>query len=95
MERGDMTVATIRSSADLRNNYNEMVRICREYREPVFITKNGQGDSVLLSIEQYNHLAGRQELYRLLDEGMEDVKNGNVRPYREAMSDIRKKIAEQ
>ncbi len=34
-------------------------------------------------------------LLMALDEGMEDVKNGNVRPYREAMSDIRKKIAER
>jgi prevent-host-death family protein len=90
-----MTVATIRSSADLRNNYNEMVRICREYREPVFITKNGQGDSVLLSIEQYNHLTGRQELYRLLDEGMEDVKNGNVVPFDEGMADLRKRIEQR
>ena len=34
----------IRSSADLRNGYNEISSFCRRYGEPVFITKNGKGD---------------------------------------------------
>ena len=34
----------IRSSADLRNNYNEISTFCHDYAEPVFITKNGKGD---------------------------------------------------
>ena len=34
----------IRSSADLRNSYNEISSFCHEYAEPVFITKNGKGD---------------------------------------------------
>jgi len=34
----------IKSSTDLRNNYNDISTFCHESREPVFITKNGQGD---------------------------------------------------
>ena len=34
---------TIKSSADLRNNYNEISTFCHNYPEPVFITKNGKG----------------------------------------------------
>lgn len=34
----------IRSSADLRNNYNDISTFCHTYAEPVFITKNGKGD---------------------------------------------------
>ena len=34
----------IRSSADLRNNYNDISSYCHAYNEPVFITKNGKGD---------------------------------------------------
>ena len=33
----------IRSSADLRNNYNDISSYCHAYNEPVFITKNGKG----------------------------------------------------
>lgn len=35
---------TIKSSDDLRNNYNEISTFCHNYPEPVFITKNGKGD---------------------------------------------------
>jgi prevent-host-death family protein len=86
---------TIKPSAELRNNYNELSRICREYNEPVFITKNGHGDSVLLSIERYNQLAGMQELYRLIDEGLEDEINGNTMPFEEAMEELDKWIAQR
>ena len=34
----------IRKSADLRDNYGEIFAFCHKYREPVFITNNGQGD---------------------------------------------------
>ena len=41
---------TIKSSADLRNNYNEISTHCHTYTEPVFITKNGKGDLAVMSI---------------------------------------------
>jgi prevent-host-death family protein len=80
---------TIRSSADLRNGYNEISTFCHQYGEPVFITKNGKGDLAVLSIEAYEQLLGKFELYTLLQEGMEDIKSGNTRPLSEALSDIR------
>ncbi|MCD8020414.1 MAG: type II toxin-antitoxin system Phd/YefM family antitoxin [Clostridiales bacterium] len=67
---------TIKSSTDLRNNYNEISTFCHTYREPVFITKNGQGDLAVMSIETYEQLAGRLELYSLLQEGLDDVSAG-------------------
>ena len=83
---------TIRPSADLRNNYNEISNFCHEHSEPVFITKNGKGDLAVLSIEAYERLCGKYELYRLLDEGLEDEKAGRVQPFHEAMADIRKEL---
>ena len=80
---------TIKSSADLRNGYNEISSFCHQYGEPVFITKNGKGDLAVLSIEAYEQLLGRFELYGLLQEGMEDIKTGNTRPFAEVLSDIR------
>ena len=46
----------IRSSADLRNNYNEISTFCHDHAEPVFITKNGRGDLAVMSIETYDAL---------------------------------------
>ncbi len=50
---------TIRPSSDLRNNYNEISEFCHKYSEPVYITKNGQGDLALMSIETYEKLVGK------------------------------------
>lgn len=80
---------TIRSSADLRNSYNEISTFCHDYSEPVFITKNGKGDLAVMSIEAYEQLVGRYELYGLLQEGLADVAEGKTRPFSEAMSDLR------
>ena len=52
----------IKSSADLRNNYNEISTFCHNYPEPVFITKNGKGDLAVMSIEAYEGLTSRFEL---------------------------------
>lgn len=80
----------IRSSADLRNQYNEISTFCHEYAEPVFITKNGKGDLAVMSIEAYEELMGRFELYGLLQEGLEDVTEGRTRPLSEAIEALRR-----
>lgn len=79
----------IKSSADLRNNYNEISTLCHNYAEPVFITKNGKGDLAVMSIESYEELNSRFELYGLIKEGMDDIADGNTRTFSEAISSIR------
>ena len=81
----------IRSSADLRNNYNEISSFCHSYPEPVLITKNGKGDLAVMSIEAYEELTSRFELYSQIKEGMVVFASGNTRPFAEAMADIRSK----
>ena len=81
----------IRSSADLRNNYTEISTFCHDYAEPVFITKNGKGDLAVMSIEAYEQLISRFELYGLIHEGLEDIQAGNTQPLDEAMADIRRR----
>ena len=76
----------IKSSADLRNNYNEISTFCHNYPEPVFITKNGKGDLAVMSIEAYEGLTSRFELYSQIKEGMDDIATGNTRPFSEAMA---------
>ena len=50
----------IRPSAAIRQNYNEIADMCRKTAEPIFLTKNGEGDLVVMDIETYNRL--REEL---------------------------------
>jgi len=80
---------TIRSSADLRNDYNGISNFCHQFAEPVFITKNGKGDLAVMSIEAYEKLLGRFELYHLIQEGMDDIQAGRTKPVSEAFAEIR------
>jgi prevent-host-death family protein len=68
---------TIRPISDLRNRAHEISEICHESGEPVFITKNGQGDLVVMSLAAYEREQARLELYRLLDEAETDVLAGD------------------
>ena len=79
---------TIRPSADLRNNYSEISDFCHKFREPVFITKNGEGDLAVMSIETYEEIAGRNELYRLIQEGIDDIENGNILTEKEVLRNM-------
>jgi PHD/YefM family antitoxin component YafN of YafNO toxin-antitoxin module len=83
----------IKSSTDLRNHYNEISVFCHESREPVFITKNGQGDLAVMSIEIFEALNGKLELYRLLDEGRTAVKKGQKRPLADVMRDVKANLS--
>jgi prevent-host-death family protein len=83
---------TIRPSADLRNNYNEISELCHEYSEPIFITKNGTGDLAVMSIEAYELLAGKLELYSLINKGLEQAKDGKTKPMKESIKSIRERI---
>jgi len=78
----------IQSSTSLRNNYNNISAFCHENQEPVFITRNGQGDLAVMSIELYESLNGKLELYRLLDEGRSAAKEGRKRNYKDVFKDI-------
>ncbi len=83
---------TIRPSSDLRNSYNEISEFCHRYGDPVYITKNGTGDLAVMSIETYERLVGKFELYALLEKGMEDIRQGYTASARAAVSEIRKEL---
>ena len=85
----------IKSSADLKNNYNDISVFCHTHNEPVFITKNGQGDLAVMSIDLYEHLSKKLELYRQLAEGRAAINEGRKRPLDEAMQDLRKRARER
>lgn len=43
----------IRPSAAIRQNYNEIAQLCRETQLPVYLTKNGEGDLVVMDIDSF------------------------------------------
>lgn len=55
----------IRPSAAIRQNYNEIADLCRKTTEPVFLTKNGEGDLVVMDIDTYNR---REKMLKLREE---------------------------
>ena len=73
---------------ELKNTV-EIERRCAEENGPVFITKNGKGDLAVMSIETYEELAGRFELYSKLQEGLDDVAAGRTIPLDEAMAELK------
>ena len=55
----------IKPSAAIRQNYNEIADLCRKCAEPIFLTKNGEGDLVVMDIETY---ARREQMLQLREE---------------------------
>lgn len=82
----------IRPSAELRNKYNEISNLCKETREPVFITVNGHGDTVIMNLEDYNQMVAELELLKMLAESENDAINGRVKSFSDSLADIRKKL---
>ena len=66
----------IRPISDLRNNANEISDFCHQTREPVFITRNGSGDIVVLSTEEYERQAALLELYGKLARAEQEIADG-------------------
>lgn len=58
----------IRPVSDLRNNFNEISELCHAENEPVFITRQGKEDMVVMSHAYYEKLNNLLELYQKLDE---------------------------
>ena len=72
------------------HQYNEISNLCKETREPVYITVNGHGDTVILSLEQFNQMQSELELLKMLSESEDDVRNNRVKPVTDTFNDIRK-----
>ena len=55
----------IKPSASIRQNYNEIAALCKSTKEPVFLTKNGEGDLVVMDIEAFTR---REKMLKLREE---------------------------
>ena len=66
----------IKPISDLRNKAKEISAICHRHDQPVFITRNGEGDLVVLSQAHYERLQAQLELYRTLAEAESQAARG-------------------
>lgn len=77
------------SSSALRNSYAEMSKWCHETGEPAFITKNGNGDLAVMSIDAYEEMQGRLDLVYALSKGHADVQDGKTHPARQGIASLK------
>lgn len=63
----------IRPVSDLRNNFADISKIVHETAQPVFLTKNGYGDMVVLSMEAFENLQFESEIYFKLQEAEKEA----------------------
>lgn len=81
----------IKPISALRNKSKEISKLVHESREPVFITKNGEGDMVLMSMQEYNRLIDSTHYDKLL-EAEKDIKSGvKTIPAKKVFENLRKK----
>jgi prevent-host-death family protein len=85
----------IKPISDLRNKANEISDLAHTSDEPIFITRNGEGDMVVMSMAQYGKLQLKLELFRKLAVAQSQrVAGDKGRPLSQVMKDLRKQIRE-
>ena len=85
----------IKPSAAIRQNYTDIANLCKETGEPVFLTKNGEGDLVVMDIAVYDQREKQLELREKLVE-IEELRNAGITdiPARTASANLRSLLKE-
>ena len=84
----------IKPSAAIRKNYNQISDLCRQTGEPVYLTKNGAGDLVVMDVESF---ARRESLLKLKEKLLQsdlDIQKGRTYTVDETAAAMRKAVAE-
>ena len=75
---------------DLRNT-SEISEMCHKAGEPIYITKNGYGDMVIMSMEIYEATMKKLAMYRDIELSEKQIESGKVKDAREALKETRAK----
>lgn len=70
---------------------SEISEMCHNTNEPVFITKNGYGDMVIMSMEAYEETMKKLDMYRNIEISEEQVKKGQTKDAKKSLENMRKK----
>jgi len=86
----------IRPVSDLRNNFADISKVVHETSEPVFLTKNGYGDMVVMSYETYEKLQFESEIYFKLREAERQAGQTNQRfSHKEVFDSLKQTLREK
>ncbi len=85
----------IKPSAAIRNNYNEIAQLCKETEQPVYLTKNGEGDLVVMDIKSFSKRESMLKLREMLIEAEEGRVRGDKGYTVEEMSDLMEKAVKE
>ena len=78
---------------ELKNTV-KVSELCHTYQEPVYVTKNGYGDMVLMSMDVYEDMKRRIELYQELVLSQQQFERGDVKNAYEALDELNKKYGQ-
>jgi prevent-host-death family protein len=83
-------IPRIRPISDLRNKFTDISKIVHESNEPVYLTKNGRGDMVVMSLEAYEQNLFESEIYLKLKEAEYQAESTKKRfSHDEVMTELR------
>ena len=89
-----INMMNIKPSAAIRKNYNQISDLCRQTGEPVYLTKNGAGDLVVMDVESF---ARRESLLKLKERLLQselDIQKGRTYTVDETVAAMRKAVTE-
>ena len=75
---------------DLKNT-SEISDLCHKSEEPIYITKNGYGDMVIMSMNVYENIMKQLNMYKELEISENHIKEGQIKDAQDVMASIRKK----
>ena len=72
-------------------NTSEISELCHTVQEPIFITKNGYGDMVIMSMETYEKRLSQIAMYRNIEISERQLEEGKTKDARTSLAEIREK----
>ena len=75
---------------DLKNT-GAIAQMCREFDEPIFVTKNGYGEMVIMSMKMYEEKMYMQNVYNKLAEAEAEAATGQIKNARDSLKRLREK----
>lgn len=88
--KGDGDMPQIIPIKELKNT-SAVSEMCHNTDEPIFITKNGYGDMVIMSIETYEQRMNREKMYRELEISEQQISEGRVMDAQESIARLKAK----
>ena len=80
------------SSTVLRNSYSEVSEQCRTDSEPIIVTRNGNGDLVVMGAESYEQMKARLDFYEFLMQGRRDAQEGRILDAKAVSAQLRQEL---